>query len=221
MPQKHYPRVSNLDIRDIRVRGTYKKCSSSIEAVLQLLERLPIHQRPLLSRSNPRLDEHIRQNQRRKLNKPNTPNRPRKAHLWQQLPHHTRKHQTASRTPTRGNPQRQCLSPLKIRARNRQHGTKHEARSDAHADALGEQELRVRLADGDAEQADDLEDGAEREDSAEVAGVDEAAGEGADEEEEEDGDGADPGDVGGGAREEVGVVGLEGAKGVDPAPVKR
>lgn len=53
----------------------------------------------------------------------------------------------------------------------------------------------VRVRDGDGEEADELEHGAEEEDGAEVACVDEAPGEGTDEEEEEDGDGADPGDV--------------------------
>lgn len=53
---------------------------------------------------------------------------------------------------------------------------------------------------------------------AEVAGVGEAAGKGADEEEEEDLDGADPGDVGGGAAECGGVVGLEESERIDDAP---
>ncbi len=53
---------------------------------------------------------------------------------------------------------------------------------------------------------------------AEVARVGEAAGEGADEEEEEDLEGADPGDVRGRAVQRGGVVGLEEAEGVDHAP---
>lgn len=52
----------------------------------------------------------------------------------------------------------------------------------------------------------------------EEPGVREAAGEGANKEEEEDFDRADPGDVGGGSAEGADVVGLVNAEGVYHAP---
>lgn len=96
--------------------------------------------------------------------------------------------------------------------------TEDEAVGEAHADALGEEELGVGGREGGCEDAEELEEGARQEDEAEVAGVGEAAGEGADEEEEEDLGGTDPGDGGGREGEEIGVVGLEDAKRVDEAP---
>lgn len=89
---------------------------------------------------------------------------------------------------------------------------------DADANALCEEELPVRRALGRGEYANGEESRAREENSAEVARVREATGEGADKEEQEDIERADPGDLARGAAQERRVVRLEGAKGVGPAP---
>lgn len=63
-----------------------------------------------------------------------------------------------------------------------------------------------------------LQEAADKDDLFEVAGICEAAAEGADEEEEEDLETADPGDVGRRPVEEANVEGLEHAEGIDKAP---
>lgn len=76
-----------------------------------------------------------------------------------------------------------------------QHGegrAEEAAVGDADAHALREDELPVGRALGSGEDADSKEDSAGNENGPEKAGVGEAAGQSADEEEEEDVDGADP-----------------------------
>lgn len=77
---------------------------------------------------------------------------------------------------------------------------------------MREQHLPVLFRYAGREDADDLKYRADGENVAEVSRVSEATGQGADEEEEEDLHGADPRDVGGGAAEGRGVVGLEEAE---------
>lgn len=88
-------------------------------------------------------------------------------------------------------------------------GAEDEAVAEALADALGEEELPV---------CEDLQGGAEGEHGAVVAGVEGAAGKGADEVDEEDLHGADPGDGRGRGCQRAGVVRLEEAEGGQVAP---
>ncbi|KFY49708.1 hypothetical protein V496_09849 [Pseudogymnoascus sp. VKM F-4515 (FW-2607)] len=77
----------------------------------------------------------------------------------------------------------------------------------------GREDAAVAEADADA-----LQEAADKDDLFEVAGIGEAAAEGADEEEEEDLETTDPGNVGRWAVEEADVEGLEHAEGIDEAP---
>jgi hypothetical protein len=76
----------------------------------------------------------------------------------------------------------------------------------------------VALGDGHEEDPEELEEGADDERWEEEAGVEQAAGEGADEVGEPRLDGADPGDGRGGLGQGGCVVDLEAPKGVDVAP---
>ena len=82
---------------------------------------------------------------------------------------------------------------------------------------MSEEELPVCGRVRSGEEGNDLQGAADGEGGAQVACVEGAAGEGADEEDEEDLDRADPGDVGKGAVEGLNVVGLEKAPGADVA----
>ena len=81
--------------------------------------------------------------------------------------------------------------------------------------------MPVLRGEGGGEGAKHLEEATEEDDGAEVTGVGEAAGEGANKEEEPDLGGSDPGDGRGGHGEELCVIGLEDAEGVDDAPGTR
>jgi hypothetical protein len=85
---------------------------------------------------------------------------------------------------------------------------------------MREQDLPILCRDGRHHCAKDNEEAACDGDMAKVSGVGEAAGEGADEEEEEDVEGADPGNVGFGAVEGGDIIALEQTEGGDQAPVR-
>lgn len=99
-------------------------------------------------------------------------------------------------------------------------GDEQRAGSDADAEGLGEEDLPVRMGEGEHHLAEDEHEAAKEEEGAEVAGVIDGACEGGDEQEEEGLDAADPGDGGGAPRgEQLGfIVGLVGAKGIYNAP---
>lgn len=97
-------------------------------------------------------------------------------------------------------------------------GAEDEAVAEALADALGEEELAVCGRDARGEDGEDLRGGAEGEHGAVVAGVEGAAGKGADEVDEEVLHGADAGDGRGRGCRRAGVVRLEEAEGGQVAP---
>lgn len=198
--------------------ATYEECPRRIKDILQFLERPPFNQRPSPSRLNPRLRQKVRHQHPTQHNKRHGANRPREANPRQKLPRHGRKNQPPGDTPTRRDTKHQRALLLKVCRYDGQHGAEDAAVAEPHAQALREKEVPVLGAEGRGEGARDEEDGAREEDGAEVARVGEAAGEGADEEEEECAERAEPGNVAWGAVEEVHVVGLECAKRVYEAP---
>lgn len=198
--------------------GTYEEHADCKEEISQLLERRPLDywSRPPRRKSLFRQD--ICYDETRQFQEPQRPNRPAKSHPRQELLDHSREHDAADSTPARRNANSQAPPAREIRRDQRQHRSEETAVPKTDTHALREKQLPVLCREGRREDPEDLQDGAEEEDGAEVACVCEAAGEGADEEEEEDLDAADPGDVGGWAREGGHVVGLEDAEGVDEAP---
>jgi hypothetical protein len=141
------------------------------------------------------LNTKVRQHHGAQRNKPNSPHGPPEPDLRQQLAHHTWEHQAARGGAAGGAADGEGAAPSEVCREDGDGGAEQAAVAEAHADALREEEMPVARAQGRGKDADDLEDGAGNEQGAEVARVGEAAGEGADEEEEEDLDGADPGYV--------------------------
>jgi hypothetical protein len=197
---------------------TYEKGTCGVKGVLQLPEGGQVDEGAGCSGLDPWFGEDVGDDHADKLYQPDDPDGPGEPNVGQKLPHNRRKHQPARDTPARGNPHGNAPPPGKVGRQHSQRRAKQAPAAQAHAQPLGEEELPVLRGPGHGEDAADEQGGAEGEDGAEEAGVDEAAGEGADEEEEEDAGGAEPGYGGGGEGEGCGVVGLEGAEGVDPAP---
>lgn len=90
--------------------------------------------------------------------------------------------------------------------------------TETRTQSLREDQLPVLSAIGCCKHSNSQENGASEENNPEVACVCQAACETADEKEEKNIEGADPGDFGGRAMKFLGIVGLEDAKGVCPAP---
>lgn len=192
--------------------ATYKESGGGVKGVLQLFERLPLDHRPGLARPDAGAHAEVRDGDDGNLHETDRTHRPGKADFRQQLADHAGEDEAARGGAAGGDADGEGAVAVEVGGEHGEGRAEEAAVGDADADALREQELHVRGALRGGEDAEREEHGAGEEDGAEVAGVGEAAGDGADEEEQKDVEGADPGDFAGGAVEERGVVGLESAK---------
>lgn len=145
--------------------------------------------------------------------------RPREADAREQLAHEQRVGDAADARAAGGEPDGEAAAAQEVGAQQRDGGRELQPAAEAVEHALGQEQGRVRgRAEGGGEEAGELQGEAGEEGRAEEAGVEGAAGEGAEEEEERDLQGADPGDGAGGEREGGGVVGLEEREGEGVAP---
>lgn len=171
---------------------TYHEGPRRVKGVLELLERGKVNQSTGLARRDPGLEEHERDDEAPDLNETDGPYGPREADPGQELPDHAGEHEAAGRAAARRDAHDEGPLLLPVR-RDDGHGrAEEEPVAEAEADALREEQLPVLRAHGRREDAERHEGDADGHHWLEEAGVREAAGEGADEEEEEDLDGSDP-----------------------------
>ncbi|KKA25756.1 hypothetical protein T310_0234 [Rasamsonia emersonii CBS 393.64] len=188
------------------------------ERIGRFLERCELDKRASLPRWQSLLKKQKTGEQSRQGDETEGPHRPGISYPGQKAHDNGREHHASCCRTGRCQPHGEGASFGEVGWQQRQGGTKHQTASDALDDALCEEELPVLLAEGGHEDAKDLDDGAHRPGELEEASVGGPTGEGADEEQQEDLDATDPGDVGGGMAQSLGVVRLEDAEAVDIAP---
>ncbi|KDN72377.1 hypothetical protein CSUB01_00060 [Colletotrichum sublineola] len=197
---------------------TYKEPSGRVEGVLELLEGGQVHQLARSARRDPRLQEDQAHGQRRELDEAEGAHGPGEADLRQELPDGAREDQAAGGAPDGGDADGQRPLLVKVGRQRGQGRGENEAEAQADADAVGKEDLPVLRAPRGGEDAQEDQEGAAQEEVPEVARVREAAGEGADEEEEKDLERTDPGDIRRRPVQLLDIVRLEDAKGVDEPP---
>lgn len=193
--------------------------TNGVEGILEATESSPLNQGAGLAGGHAGLEEEIAKDEGDELDEADGAEGPREAGAGDEEAGDEGEYDAASSAAAGADADGEGSLGGEVGGQGGDGGAKDEAVGEAHADALGEEELGVGGGEGGGEDAENLEGGTGHEDGAEVAGVGDAAGQGADGEEEEDLDGADPGDGGRGHVEDLGVVGLEYAKGIDEAPV--
>ncbi len=169
-----------------RAYKTHKEGCGRIERVLELLESLPLYNRPRLSRPDSRPRCEVGDDNHGQLHKPNRAHRPRESDLGKQLANHCREDQPSRRASAGRNAKGQRAVPMKVRRQHGERGTEQASVRYTDTDALRQDELPILRALCRRKDPDSQEHGSHHEDGAEVARVCQSAGECTDKEEQED-----------------------------------
>ncbi|RDW65533.1 hypothetical protein BP5796_10225 [Coleophoma crateriformis] len=180
---------------DLEVSQT-KEDAHGKERIRPLSKRLPFHELPLphqLPGRESRLGEAQNDQHVGEHDEAHDAQRPRQPNARQQLLGDEREEHAASGAAAGDEGDGQGAAAGEVRGHETQGRAEDQAVADALADALREEDLPVGAGEGGAEDAQELEQTAEQEHGAVVAGVEGAAGVDADEVQQEGLRAADPG----------------------------